>query len=233
MTPQDPPRPLAAAYRTAEVAYDAAAVAIEQATCCPGRCSTCEPLWEAAEAADEAVVAARGAWLAGDEPRDWRIDHERLQDVAPSAVEERLEAWARARAAEAPSLTTRWRSILAVPIDPTTDDPISDVADWAASVSVTIDPAEPACAGARRHAWLAPFSVVGGTPEEPGVHAHGGGLVVVGVCAYCGWYRTTDTWATDPGTGREGLVGTTYREPDAPSRAWSARVSSILAAVES
>ena len=229
-TTPDSSWPLAAAYRAAEVAYDAADEAIQQAMCCPGRCATCEPLWQAAEAADEAVIAARGAWMASDEPRDWRVGEDRLPDVSPSVIEEELEGWARRATAGSPSMTTQWRSLLASPIDPTTDEsiPAEEV-----SIRVTIDPTEPGCVEAHRHAWLAPLSLVGGAPEEPGVRHHGAGSLATEVCARCGWYRDTDTWATDPGTGEQGLTSTAYRAPDDASRAWADRIAGYLAAVES
>jgi len=48
--------------------------------------------------------------------------------------------------------------------------------------------------------------------EVPGsVRGNGGGVIVDERCAHCGCIRTTDTWATRPDTGEQGLVSESYR----------------------
>lgn len=88
-------------------------------------------------------------------------------------------------------------------------------------VTVAIDPPEPPCT-ARAHEWESPVRVVGGYGENPGVSGHGGGIVIREVCAHCGRYRITDTWATRPDTGRQGLQSVRYEDADETSRAWIA-----------
>lgn len=49
---------------------------------------------------------------------------------------------------------------------------------------------------------------------------HGGGVVVREVCAVCGCYRETDSWAQRPDTGEQGLKSIAYEEADDASLAW-------------
>ena len=78
------------------------------------------------------------------------------------------------------------------------------------SVTVAIDPTEPACSGYEDHDWRAPHALVGGLKENPGVHGHGGGVVIAEVCVRCGCKRTTDTWAQNRSTGEQGLTSVGY-----------------------
>ena len=48
--------------------------------------------------------------------------------------------------------------------------------------------------------------------EDPGVHGHGGGVLITEVCRHCGCKRTTDTWAQNPETGVDGLRSVSYEE---------------------
>jgi hypothetical protein len=82
--------------------------------------------------------------------------------------------------------------------------------DWVDTVHVAIDPTEPACSGYEEHDWRAPHALVGGLKENPGVHGHGGGIVIAEVCVRCGCKRTTDTWAQDRSTGEQGLTSVSY-----------------------
>jgi len=41
------------------------------------------------------------------------------------------------------------------------------------------------------------------------------------VCAHCGAYRDTDTWAQDPETGEQGLTSITYLPADEQSEEWA------------
>jgi hypothetical protein len=52
---------------------------------------------------------------------------------------------------------------------------------------------------------------------------HGGGVIIREVCAHCGKYRVTDTWAQRMDTGAQGLEAVEYREADDASLAWIER----------
>lgn len=52
----------------------------------------------------------------------------------------------------------------------------------------------PKCASGGRHKWTREHAIVGGLRENPGVHGHGGGVVIYEACARCGCARITDTW---------------------------------------
>lgn len=84
-----------------------------------------------------------------------------------------------------------------------------------------VEPIEPSCTTRHGHDWMAPYSVLGGLKENPGVWGNGGGVIIRQVCANCGGYRVTDTWVTGP-DGEEGCVSTQYEEPDEASLAWVA-----------
>lgn len=80
---------------------------------------------------------------------------------------------------------------------------------------------EPECEEGEDHDWQSPLRVVGGIAENPGVWGHGGGVIITEVCAHCGTYRVTDTWAQDPETGEQGLRSVEYRDADDASLAWA------------
>lgn len=77
--------------------------------------------------------------------------------------------------------------------------------------TVAIHPAEPDCDGSG-HDWQSPHEIVGGIESNPGVWGHGGGVVVHECCVRCGCRRTTDTCATRPDTGEQGLTSISYNE---------------------
>lgn len=79
---------------------------------------------------------------------------------------------------------------------------------------VAFDPPEPKCTDGHSHDWASPLAIVGGIAENPGVHGHGGGVIVHEVCAHCGLHRHTDTWATDPSDGEQGLTSVEYRRSE-------------------
>jgi len=79
------------------------------------------------------------------------------------------------------------------------------------TVTVTLDPDEPDCSG-DEHEWAAPYKLVRGIRENPGVWGHGGGVIINEVCLRCGCARVTDTWAQDPATGVQGLRSVAYYE---------------------
>jgi hypothetical protein len=84
--------------------------------------------------------------------------------------------------------------------------------DDVADVTVSIDPVPPKCSDSSRegHDWQSPFSIVGGLESNPGVWGHGGGVIINEVCMRCGCARTTDTWAQDRATGKQGLTSISY-----------------------
>ena len=75
-------------------------------------------------------------------------------------------------------------------------------------LTVAIDPREPPCTE-DEHAW-GPDPAVGGFRENPGVWAHGGGVIIYEECEHCGCKRQTDTWAQDRETGEQGLTSVAY-----------------------
>ena len=77
-------------------------------------------------------------------------------------------------------------------------------------VRVPVHPEEPRCTSADGHDWQTPHDLVGGSPENPGVYGSGGGVKLHEACVRCGCGRVTDTWATDPADGRQGLEAITY-----------------------
>lgn len=90
-------------------------------------------------------------------------------------------------------------------------------------ITITLDAEEPDCEDGESHDWRSPYSVLGGLKENPGVWGHGGGVVITEVCAHCGRYRVTDTWAQRPDTGEQGLTSVEYRDADEDSIAWLGR----------
>jgi hypothetical protein len=90
------------------------------------------------------------------------------------------------------------------------------------TVEVTLPPRAPACVRGHDHEWCRPVEVVGGLRENPGVHGSGGGVKVTEVCRHCGRRQHTDTWATDPRNGQQGVERVWYSEPDEGSLAWVA-----------
>ena len=89
--------------------------------------------------------------------------------------------------------------------------------------TIELPPEEPDCIAGHSHVWMSSHSVVGGLKENPGVYAHGGGVIITEVCKHCGCYRITDTWAQRPDTGEQGLEAIEYREADGVSLAWIER----------
>ena len=92
--------------------------------------------------------------------------------------------------------------------------------DVPVTVTVTLDPVPPACTVGHVHDWCAPYEVVGGIAENPGVWGHGGGVVCRRVCRHCGAYKVTDTSPQHPAAEVLGLVSTRYEDADEESLAW-------------
>lgn len=59
----------------------------------------------------------------------------------------------------------------------------------------------PECVDGGEHDWRAPYGLVGGIVENPGVWGHGGGIVSTEYCFRCGCQMRSDTWAQDPSDG--------------------------------
>ena len=107
-------------------------------------------------------------------------------------------------------------------VTPLNDDG-EEIEDDAETITVTIDPDEPECEGGEDHDWRSPHSVLGGIKENPGVWGHGGGAIIKEVCACCGRYKITDTWAQNPENGEQGLTSVEYQDADDDSIAWLMR----------
>lgn len=73
-----------------------------------------------------------------------------------------------------------------------------------------IDPKEPDCVRGS-HEWKTPYKLLGGLKENPGVWAHGAGVVCHEVCIHCGCELIEDSWAQDPSNGVQGLTSVEYR----------------------
>jgi len=77
------------------------------------------------------------------------------------------------------------------------------------SFSVTLPQDEPSCTEGD-HNWQAPYDIVGGLKENPGVFGKGGGVLINECCMNCGCQKQTDTWAQNPCNGVQGLMSITY-----------------------
>lgn len=79
----------------------------------------------------------------------------------------------------------------------------------------------PECAEGCEHAWEAPYELVGGCRENPGVWGSGHGRCsYLEVCEHCGLYRTTDHGATLPSNGMR-ATRVSYEPADEKSLAWA------------
>ncbi len=89
-----------------------------------------------------------------------------------------------------------------------------------AEVMVGPEPKAPDCADGQEHAWQAPYDLVGGIKENPGVWGTGGtGLTVRKVCEHCGCYRVTQHTGSQRNPGQ--LPETvTYEDADERSLQW-------------
>lgn len=68
----------------------------------------------------------------------------------------------------------------------------------------------PKCIHEDGHDWQAPYRIVGGIRQNPGVWGNGGGVVCNECCMHCGCRRRTDTWATNPADGTQGHTVVEY-----------------------
>ncbi len=209
--------PLADAYRAAHAAM-VAADAHDDATPCPDECLAlpgdahmpgCVGLAarEAYHVADRACDAARAAWLASDEPRDWATGGDSwgggmgptIEGIAPSDIEERLSDDARDGDWTIEEGTI-WVSDWAAPIDPVSAMPLEAER---VRVTVQLDPEEPVCEDGHDHNWIVKRTT-----------GHGGGVIVTEICEHCGIHMVTDTWAQDRHTGEQGLTSVRYDDSD-------------------
>ncbi len=81
------------------------------------------------------------------------------------------------------------------------------------SKTIVMNQSEPNCVSNERHNWKSPQRILGGDNENPGVHSHGGEVVITEICSICGCERVTDTWAKNPDTGEDGFETIEY-SPD-------------------
>lgn len=77
-------------------------------------------------------------------------------------------------------------------------------------VKIEVEPTEPACEGDAEHNWQAPYEVLGGLKENPGVWGSGGGVKYTMLCKRCGCGKHVDTWAQDSNDGEQGLTSVEY-----------------------
>lgn len=111
---------------------------------------------------------------------------------------------------------TCWISVWVTPLD----EEGREIEDERERITVTLEAEEPDCDDGEDHDWQRPYEVVGGLQENPGVHGHGAGVIITEVCARCGKYRITDTWAQNPSDGTQGWRSVEYRDADEASLAW-------------
>lgn len=161
---------------------------------------------EQSEALDAAAEVAKAEFLASGEPHlyELRDDSGPSDDLVSAqsmadALEE-AESWVRGGdwlmdGEGTAYVTARIRDL---------------ATDEEDSVTVTIEPDEPACVDGEAHDWQAPHALVGGIKENPGVWGHGGGVKIREVCLRCGCGKLTDTWAQNPSTGEQGLTSVKY-----------------------
>ena len=167
----------------------------------------------------EKTQAARAAWLASDEEREYEFGGESLPGdsedghyLAPSQVLAELEAWSQ----------DGWGNISttihvinwARPLDPYDG---SAIEAYCVTETFSIHPDEDDTC---QHAWKTPYAIVGGSEANPGVWSNGGGVIIKEVCAKCGAYKVTDTWAQSS-DGIQGLTSVKYLPPDEESAAWA------------
>ena len=141
-------------------------------------------------------------------PRRWRIATDGYHDECderPSAA----DLWDRVT----PGASTAWYSCAV--IDTWTGEEHHE--------THTVEPDEPECVdGSSKHRWDSPIALVGGIADNPGIQGKGGSVLIHEVCRRCGSHRRTDTWATDPATGEDGLRSVSYTGPDTRSEAYAA-----------
>lgn len=84
-------------------------------------------------------------------------------------------------------------------------------------ITITVDPPAPEC-NDHEHDWQSPHELLGGIEDNPGVWANGGGVLIKEVCAHCGRYKITDTWANHGSL--QGFTSVCYEDADEDSLDW-------------
>jgi len=195
--------PLRAAVQAAEKALVTAQEALDMIA---EPADDCAEGWAVSKAEDR-LREAQLALVGSDCPRQWEVREEGFfyQTVTATSPDEAI-AIAREnvdRSSYSSAAGTIW-------IDVRVD---CEETGERASDTVTLDEGEPDCSDSEAHHWESPYALVGGLRENPGVHGHGGGVLIREVCLKCGCHRVTDTWAQNPETGEQGLRSVTYEEP--------------------
>ena len=157
----------------------------------------------ASNEADRAVETAKAALLQSDEVQTYTLrdrdgSEEDIEAVDMAAAKVAAREWAEGGDWNEPDGTI-WIYVSIV----------GEAGDEG-SISVAVNPKEPRCDGEHDHDWQSPHAIVGGLEENPGVHGHGGGVIITEVCMHCGCERVTDTWAQDMSTGEQGLESVAY-----------------------
>lgn len=197
--------PLRAAYIAAQESAEAAQDAYDAYD---GTDSAEEDrLCAASIAADAALDAAHIALAQSDEPRDYEFSDggggTETYHLCPSEVDDKWLDWM-ATGEWGDCTKTSW-----------VHGSYTDEFDNRTRRIYTLEADEPECIDGEDHDWRSPYSVVGGR--------HGGGAISTDVCAHCGRYRVSDSWAQDPETGEQGLESTSYSEADEESMRWVRR----------
>lgn len=195
------PGPLAVALQLAittdrelEAAYNACSCEEHETDACPHLAA-----WRAND-----VDAALDALRDSGEPRPWELSEEgcHYDTVLAASLAEALDL---ARDAVDASNYDDASGTLWIGVSVTC--PLTGETD---SATAECEPDAPPCEDGREHDFQAPYAIVGGLKENPGVWGHGGGIVMTRVCMHCGCARVTDTWAQDPSTGEQGLTSVAY-----------------------
>jgi hypothetical protein len=194
--------PLRAAVELAEFALKAAQEDLDGIT---EPADDCAEGWAVSEAEDR-LRDAQLALVGSDCPRKWALREEGFEydTITAESAEEALgiarDNCDRANYSE--STGTLYIDVR-VSCEETGED---------ASETVTLEAPEPDCEIGETHNWQSPHCLVGGLEENPGVHGHGGGVVITEVCLHCGCKRVRDTWAQNPTNGQQGLESVEYEE---------------------
>jgi len=174
-----------------------------------------------ADQADDAVEAARTALAKSDEERTWQLTEEgegydtEKAGSAAEALDIARDNVDRDNYGYSNDQRTLYVDVR-VNCEATGEE---------AEATVALEPDEPECGEREGHDWKSPWSVLGGLKENPGAWGHGGGVVVKEVCAHCGRYRVTDTWAQRRDTGVQGLTEVKYEDADETSSEWVASLA--------
>jgi hypothetical protein len=165
---------------------------------------------------DDAPVILFPGWRADDGNAEVEYpDAETCREAAQRYVDE--GGWNDAEGETFWVNVSAWR--LAYTWDPDDQDLIELRVDDESHL-IAIEPDEPECSSGDGHDWQSPHGVLGGLEDNPGVWCNGGGVIIREVCAHCGVYRVTDTWAQDSATGQQGLESVEYLDSDDDSLDW-------------